>query len=257
MPMRKKLDVIVCRSGKKGQTLAEDLMDKGICSAHLPTFMIQSKSFVSYLDRREITDVIFISVNAVIHFISKLDDHEKATLQTAKIWCVGEGTAKALKQYGLLAHCPKKANSESLLDLIENDIRQAQRFFLLVKGEGGRDFLETELKCHYECFTVACYSRQYCSKEHLLNTLSEKGYQVSDSLFPDLILFSSFDGLKAAMPVFDFYPSWKQNSTITVTNARMHEWAKAQGFAKLILIDSYDNTALITLSEKILAKGKI
>jgi uroporphyrinogen-III synthase len=248
--MKKNLDIIVCRSGKKGHDLTNILNKQGYNSYFFPTFSVNSIPFrYSTLYQGGFTDIIFVSVNAVDYFFSS-PIVALGILKRSKVWSIGKGTAHALKQYSVHSIYPcERENSEELLSLVKADKTQTKRRFLLVKGQGGRKYLIDELKS-YKLSIIECYRRCDYSREYLVCHLSEIFCGYYSNVLPTFIIFTSVHSLKAAIPIFDMYPSWKYEITITVTNIRMLSWAKLQGFTKLLLIQCYDNDAIVVAIEK-------
>ncbi|WP_162902233.1 uroporphyrinogen-III synthase [Facilibium subflavum] len=243
-------EVIVCRPQPKGEALVDDLLACGIQSVCVPTLLIAPKPY--FLDTLQgFSDVIFISHNAVHHFFKTNPEYSTA-IQPLRVWCVGSGTHKALHDYGINAVYPQKPGSEGLLAEIEQSSNLQDRHFLLVKGEAGRDLIDQHLsQVAGSIRTVECYQRTYMAEDKLKQSIKDAGCIIP----PKLMIFTSFDGLKAAMPLFDEYPEWKYKAAITVTNCRMFNWAKAQGFVKLYIIDQFNNDALVEFSCTFLQKG--
>lgn len=244
-----KTDVLVCRQGEKGRKLVDALAAKGYFTHHLPTFDIVAKAFKFGEKAGNYSDFIYTSINAVECFLNAFSQIE--TLKNKRHWSIGKSTADALALHGIHARFPKNVqNSEALLRLIYQALLKDDSHFVLVKGKDGRKLLAEQLVKRYPLEVVECYQRVAKAPETLLQKLQALGITSA----PKLIIFTSFDGLKTAMPLFDFYPDWKQNSTITVTNSRMSDWATGQGFMKLHRISEYTNPALVNMSDQFLTR---
>ncbi len=89
-------------------------------------------------DIKSIHFFIFISANAVHYSMQVLKEIASAS---AQFIAIGEGTAKALAEYGITQPLiPKSADSEHLLELAA--LRNvSNKIILLFKGEGGEHSL--------------------------------------------------------------------------------------------------------------------
>jgi uroporphyrinogen-III synthase len=128
----------------------QDLLHKaGIRSIERPMLEIkrlgmtpETKTLVMNLDEQDI--VIFISQNAVTLGIATLEEYWPQWPQLS--WfAVGKGTAQALLKFGIDAIYPDKASSENLLALPGLQKVQGSKI-MIVRGEGGREFLAERLK---------------------------------------------------------------------------------------------------------------
>lgn len=106
----------------------------------------------------DIQHAIFISPNAVHHFF---EHYSKKNLPNAlKTYAIGEGTARALKQYGISNPIlPVKSDSEHLLKCSTLQHIYAENC-LLIKGKEGRTLIQETLKARGgRLFVIAVYER--------------------------------------------------------------------------------------------------
>ncbi len=232
-------EVIVFRPEPKASLLVDTLCFYEIYALAVEPFTIEYIPFEIPTDAY--TDIIFTSTYAAESFFSV--DPDQAIIAHATIWAVGSATALALHKYGLKAHYPDKADSEHLLAIL-SDTNQSisDRHFLLIKGVGGRELLTSVLQQQAASFSlIDCYERKACDKKDLLRKLQQIDWY---NRYPRILLYTSFDALKASMPIFEVFSDWQQKCTVTVTNRRMLDWAKRQGFVKLYLLENLTHDQL-------------
>lgn len=241
--MQKSPDVIVFRPEPKASILVEDLLSqKNISAIVLEPFKIIYLQFLP--NGKNYDDIIFTSTYAVSSFFDQVDNVTAVTIMNdTNVWAIGSATAKVLNKYGFESNFPIKANSESLFNMLIKLNRSLEnRNFLLVKGKGGNQLLTERLNeksLNFE--TINCYYRMPYSIENLLKQL----YLVQWNKRPKVLLYTSFDALKITLPVFKFFPEWKKFCIVTVTNIRMLEWARFQGFLNLYLLDDLSHISLL------------
>ena len=242
--------VVVFRPEPKASSLVCALMHKNIPSLAIKPFEIEYLSF-GHVDCSHYSDFIFTSTFAVESFFNQ-HSHWQKPLE-AKVWAIGAATAKCLLKLGIKAVHPQKADSENLLVEINYLLRNMEkRNFLLIKGIGGREYLTRRLKQQANSIKVLnCYKRVFITQEMLMSQIKKIDWQ---NQVPEILLYTSFDALKSAMILFDEYPAWRQLSIITVTNSRMLDWAKRQGFAKLYRLENTTHDYLMLEIGKLLQK---
>ncbi|MFZ9034812.1 MAG: uroporphyrinogen-III synthase [Francisellaceae bacterium] len=219
----------------------------GVSAFHLPVFEFEAVLFDLSILSQSFTDVIFTSRQAVTYFFSQSPE-AKERLSHCAFWSIGATTASRLAQFGLPSNYPiNRHDSETLLELL-GDL--TGRHILLVKGQKGREFLTEQISQVAELQVLECYRRRFRPESELKSMLS--AYHHS----PQLIIFSSFAGLLAAMPIFKWRADWMHQSIITVTNNRMLDWASHQGFAKLYLVDALTNDALLKTGLSLLGNNE-
>ena len=235
-------EVIVFRPEPKSSMLVNSLSTYRISALAVAPFSIKFIPF--HVPNIAYSDIVFTSSYAVDAFFS-IAHSDLFILCNVDIWAVGSATATALQAHGIKASFPVKADSEHLLQMImQEDKPLKDRHFLLFKGIGGRELLTQVLQQQAASLSVVdCYERQLYAQEYLLQQLQQIDWHMS---YPKILLYTSFDALKATMPIFDVFSDWQQNCTVTVTNRRMLDWAKRQGFAKLYLLENLTHDQLVT-----------
>ena len=167
--------VVLTRPEAHSQRLALALSRQGFESLVLPLMTVQP---IPVSERSPVPDLtagvvcIFISANAVQyglpHIASALVQRE-----TAVLIAVGQQTQSALQAAGFAAITPEQADTEGLLALpalSSGALEQA----LIVKGEGGRALLASELRRRGVAVTEwSCYRR--CWPPVDLSPLSDAG----------------------------------------------------------------------------------
>jgi uroporphyrinogen-III synthase len=167
--------VVLTRPEAHSQRLALALSRQGFESLVMPLMTVQP---IPVSERSPVPDLsegvvcIFISANAVHyglpHIASALVQRE-----TAVLIAVGQQTQSALQEAGFAAITPEQADTEGLLALpalSSGALEQA----LIVKGEGGRALLASELRRRGVAVTEwSCYRRCWPSVD--LSPLSDVG----------------------------------------------------------------------------------
>ena len=167
--------VVLTRPEAHSQRLALALSRQGFESLVMPLMTVQP---IPVSERSPVPDLsegvvcIFISANAVHyglpHIASALVQRE-----TAVLIAVGQQTQSALQAAGFAAITPEQADTEGLLALpalSSGALEQA----LIVKGEGGRALLASELRRRGVAVTEwSCYRRCWPSVD--LSPLSDVG----------------------------------------------------------------------------------
>ena len=114
----------------------------------------------------EFENIIFQSKNAVIH--SNVIHNSLAKNRSAKMYCLGKYTKIELQKYfdNEVIHPMYNYCSENLLSIIEEtDIKG--KSYLIIKGSGGRDLLEKEIRRLGGVVKVACMYKRVSRKDFL------------------------------------------------------------------------------------------
>jgi uroporphyrinogen-III synthase len=151
--------VVVTRSVEDVDRLAERLTSDGHVPVKLPLLAIeplQSSVDINNLPRAT-TVSIFTSVNAVRH---GFDAIARALLNEGLMTiAVGTKTRDALAEKGVRAESPAREDSEGILALLAS-LDQSPAQVVLVKGQGGRDLIETRLdRLGIHLTIIECYRR--------------------------------------------------------------------------------------------------
>ena len=151
--------VVVTRSEEDVDRLAERLTSDGHLPVKLPLLAIeplQSSLDIENLPRTT-TAIIYTSVNAVRHgfeAISQATPNERLVTIA-----VGAKTRDALGEKGVRAESPAREDSEGILAFLAS-LDQSPTHVVLVKGQGGRDLIETRLaRLGVHLTIIECYRR--------------------------------------------------------------------------------------------------
>ena len=247
MSKTKKYNVIICRPSDKGKVLIKQLLSSGINAELLPTFDIILDEPCIKTNMGSFSDIIFTSSYAVDSFFQSY--YNKYDMTTLRTWAIGKATKIKLKEYNIDSISPRQESSQGLYRLILNKKLSQVYGFLIFKGKKGYDFLEKNLSKIYKVKIIECYRRIPKNHEYLIERV-----KLFKKIFgnPNLFVFTSFDGLRFAMPIFSYHSSWLVRSSITVTNTRMFSWAKEQGFSNIYFLDNMSNTTLFNFIYKLI-----
>lgn len=135
--------VLVTRPEQQANSLCELIEQAGGTAIRFPVIDIKAVEDISCPDLSDIDVIIFVSRNAVNHFMAGI----KTDLPPQLTWvAVGKGTAQTMNQQGLKVDLqPTQAvGSEGLLLLPEFE-QVAGKNILVVRGKGGRELLADTL----------------------------------------------------------------------------------------------------------------
>ncbi|GAA0856317.1 uroporphyrinogen-III synthase [Aliiglaciecola litoralis] len=153
---------------------------------------------------------------------------------SVKLYAVGPSTAVNLNELGEKVTVPDIANSEGLLELPELQDMQNSTVFL-VKGEGGRPLLPTELTARgAKVKEVNLYRRHRC--EPPIETQAWQRSQIQ------CIVATSGEIMQVAWETFD--KSWLKTQTWIVVSRRLVEFAAKLGIQKVIQSEGASDTQL-------------
>lgn len=161
-----KVYALVTRPHPHGTRLCELIQNAGGRAYHFPTIAFAPpKNHDLFIDSVRLLDqqdwLIFISPQAVSASIDEIKRVKPKLPNHVQIAAVGASTAKALQQAGFTVSAvpSHEWNSESLLALPEFKELTGKKI-AVVRGEGGRDYLENTLKAkHARVLSVIAYQR--------------------------------------------------------------------------------------------------
>ena len=139
------LKVLVTRPEQQARSLCDSITSAGGVAIALPVLdivpILPWHESAFSLAKQDM--IIFISRNAVTHFMSGLQTRLADNVQLA---AVGAGTAATMREHGLRVDIqpPAPAGSESLLTMPELNTVQDKNV-LIVRGDGGRELLADTL----------------------------------------------------------------------------------------------------------------
>ena len=243
--------VLVTRPAGQGEHLCSALAARGFTAHHLPFLQLQpltplpvaERLRVQALDR--VQHVIFVSANAVGFGMPVIERYWPQLPLGLHWYAVGEGTARALAGFDVVAMTPgENMSSEGLLDL--PGLRDcAGEQVLIVKGQGGRDTLRRELTrrgAHVE--TLACYRRLSPSMAPGALATALADWQI------EVICISSGDGLNTMLALLSPEETTKlQGVTLLLPSRRVADAAMAAGFQHCLVADNASDGAMLCALE--------
>lgn len=160
--------VLVTRPAGQADSLMSSLSEAGFTALHMPMLAIEPMDPLPGIARQRILDldryehVIFVSANAARLGMACIGDYWPQLPQGQIYWAVGESTALCLEAEGLQVTRPESdMSSEGLLAMPGLADLQSQQV-LIVKGEGGRKFLEEQLRGRgAKVDSLECYTRGF------------------------------------------------------------------------------------------------
>ena len=151
--------VVVTRSVEDVDRLAERLTSEGHLAVKLPLLAIEPLQSSLDIDNlpRTTTAIIYTSVNAVRHGFEVMS---QATQNEGLVTiAVGAKTRDALGERDVRAESPAREDSEGILAFLAS-LDQSPTHVVLVKGQGGRDLIETRLaRLGVHLTIIECYRR--------------------------------------------------------------------------------------------------
>ena len=240
--------VLVTRPERQSETLVLLLEEAGYQPELLPCIGIRPLSLdfsAAGTSERLLLDdydvVVFTSSNAVESLFGQLS----VPLSTGKcdILAVGPATASALENHGLkVSESPQiPYNSEALLKSATLCDRNLQRV-LIIKGTGGRNFLQKSLeKQGLKVFTLATYERYL---PEIAEPLLERVFLNSPV---DIVTITSNDTLNnLALLAGEQYRKLLLRLPLAVSSSRAADLAKEIGFQNTIAVaDAPGNLGLV------------
>ncbi|MDH5357672.1 MAG: uroporphyrinogen-III synthase [Gammaproteobacteria bacterium] len=179
--------------------------------------------------------IIFISRNAVMHFVSELTQPlPEKTLLAA----VGAGTADSMREKGLRVDIqpPQSTGSEGLLAMPELQLLDDQNV-LIVRGKGGRELLAESL--HARGANIR-YIEVY---ERSLPSPSAAEYQLA--LTANYVVCTSVAGVENLLRLLQDDVKALLTKPLVVMSERIKQYALTQGFHCVEVADESSDSAVI------------
>ena len=189
-----------------------------------------SKDVLEYI--KTVNNIIFQSKNAVKYserLHQEIQKNKKATM-----YCLGQYTKTELKKYfdNKINHPFSKYSSENLLKLIVKENKNKESF-MIIKGEGGRDYLERNLIDNgFDVKTVNTYERiakDTFLEEKVLNADS-KNYIVVSSKLALQELIKTIMNFKKKYPLI-----------LVIPNNRLVDGLNTKDFSDVLIICNSSN----------------
>lgn len=234
--------VLVTRPRHQAQSLCQAIIQAGGEALALPLLEITAPQSLAPLQRlqaqwAQVDLLIFISPNAVMqgyHYLSFPSAIPRAA--------IGPSTARALEERGFPATWVAGApyNSEALLAL---PAFQPLRYhkIVIVRGEGGREYLRQQLEARGAAVTYAEVYRR-CQPVVRVERLRELAVAIDIVILTSLEILAHWVELCQSAPDL---PGLKALPCIVVSS-RMVMQAQAAGFSNLLLAENAQDQALLT-----------
>ncbi len=241
------LNVLVTRPIKKAQALTLLLNKQGIACVSQPLFDYQPladhKQNKKLLTNADI--IIFVSVAAVEFAHANF----AATLwRYQHIIAVGRATKAALQALAIKnALSPSQENSEGVLALSLLNKRLSNRIITIVRGNGGREYLATQLSKRGATISyLESYQRVWRT---FPNDIDKQWYQqqincivvTSNALLEKLVQLTQAMSLTVKN---DITNHWRNHCIWLVVSKRIADHAQQLGLTNVILSDSANEQAI-------------
>jgi len=219
-----------------------------------PTIAIESMRIAEDdFNLTEFDKVLFISANAVKEFVSRLgSDALSAFSPQVALYAIGQATLKAGALYGLPMQTAEGGfyDSESLLERDDLQQLQGQRI-LIVKGENGRDLLESRFLqrgAQVESWTL--YRRIPCP-------LCKGVWSQFKSASNPVVLATSLTSLAYLLEALQrvqkesseneqAWLDWLLLQPLVVFSERIRQWAKSQGWrGKIAVVKTHSDAGIV------------
>lgn len=239
--------VLVTRPAGQGGALCEGINTRGFCAHQLPLLALEPLAELSAAERTrvlaldEFRHIIFISANAVRFGMEVIENFWPQLPLGLNWYAVGDGTARALAAFGVIAQTPgPEMTSEGLLALPDLQRCGGERV-LLVKGEGGRETLARELaERGARVETLACYRRVAPTLEPGELAAALARWDIG------LIMISSGEGLANMLALLSPEETSKlRNTSVLLPSARVAEAAAAAGFRHCLVAGNASDKAML------------
>ena len=231
--------VVVTRSEEDVDRLAERLTSDGHLAVKLPLLAIEPLQSSLDIDELPITTaIIYTSVNAVRHgfeAISQATPNERLVTIA-----VGAKTRDALGEKGVRAESPAREDSEGILAFLAS-LDQSPTHVVLVKGQGGRDLIETRLaRLGVHLTIIECYRRIWpdVPEANFLSAVSIES--------PSIIHVASGETLTRLTDLCWAHGVDALNThTLVVPSQRVADQARELGWQSRIVADGAGDEALL------------
>ena len=232
--------VVVTRSVEDADRLAERLISAGHLPVKLPLLAIETLQSSLDIDNlaRTPTAIIYTSVNAVRHGFDAIAG--ATTNEGVVTIAVGAKTRDALRKEGVRAESPVREDSEGILALLAS-LDQSPSHVVLVKGQGGRDLIETRLdRLGIHLTIIECYRRVWpdVREANFLSAVSIES--------PSIIHVASGETLTRLTDLCWAHGVDALNAhTLVVPSQRVADQARELGWQSRIVADGAGDEALL------------
>ncbi len=220
----------ITRPNPAGELLCDAIREVGGDAVHFPTIEIfPVKTAWSGLKAQDF--LIFTSPQAVYHSVRQMP----ALPATIKIIAIGPGTRDALNKANIPASTyPENSCTEELLLLPCFESIKSKKIGL-VKGEGGRELLASELKARGAIVTPFIVYERKLAKKKAAPRIGNR----------DIILCTSCDILRNLISALEDQQAILKQTPLIVISDRIRLLARALGFKKIVLASNPNINTII------------
>ena len=238
------INIVVTRPTGPGDHLVRRLAKLGAEVAHFPVIEIQAQTITLPQNLEDFDWLIVISASSVHHGASVLAAARQAQL---KIISIGPATSEALRDLGVSVDLqPADTSSEGILkELHKTDI--AGQKFLIVRGNGGREHLATEITRQGGSVRyIEPYKRVLASSDQ---KLLKKTWQTHH---PTVWIVTSVEGLRNLHQLVNrHHHQAMHQQTLLVLSARIASAARVLGWGEDIIIsEQASNQGIVNCLKK-------
>lgn len=258
------LNVLITRPVGQARELIELLESAGANASHYPVMEIAALDEVSHapllqlskqiiLALAEYQHVIFISTNAVKYGLELIDQYWPQLPIDIQWYAIGKATAGALLQQQIVtAVQPSDAmNSEALLQ--HPNLQQvAGNKIAIVRGIGGRDYLQTQLQQRGATVDyIECYQRLAPQGESAKNATAKLAAHIKQQSI-NAVCINSVESIDNFIAMLDSNVNEHiKELALVVPSARVADHAKQQGFNHILIAANASNQAITKTLEMI------
>ena len=245
--MSTSLKVAITRPQQQGLALQQALQEVGISSICQPLFNYRlnttESAITEQVTKLQPNMVIFISA-AAVEYANQASALSTWLNSNQLIVAVGKTTLTALTALGIQAICPDIHNSEGILALAQfapEHIKKNYKNILIVRGDGGREFLAEQLRvssAHVEY--LESYRREWLA-------LTPQDINLWQQQNINTIIITSNDLLKRVVELIDVNDNYWQNTCLwLVISERIAQTAQQLGFKNIVNAHSANNQTIIS-----------
>ena len=237
--------VLVTRPESAAERLADAFAAEDAVAIRVPAIVIAPPADRGSAERlgarlADVAVAVFTSANAVDGFFDLVASGDGARLPPV-VLAVGRATADALRSRAAVhVHTPSgRFDSEGLLACAELDARLvAGRLVALVKGEGGRNLLATELaRRGAELIEANVYRRQAPKR------LAEMLGDVRESI--DIVTVTSAEALENLAGAALWTVPWLSRRTVVTVSERIAGIARALRLPRVVVAGGADPASIV------------
>lgn len=233
------MHVLLTRPEGSNKGLASALKQASIDYTVVPLMAIQPVDDpMLALKLQQAQDLIFVSVRAVDALIAA---QPVVQWRDKVCFAIGEATQARLASYGVVSHCaPLPHTSENLFRLMQN-FPLKHRQILIVRGQGGRTYLEeylTQAQAQVSCADIYQRVRPKLDKDTLLQAW--KSSRVSTVLITSGFVLKFFEQRTTYQD-----EDWVSQLQFIVPSLRLQQIAKAMGLMSVWVAAGADDVSML------------